>query len=815
MRGLIEFLFGVDLEGWSEGDRWSIEWLSAGEGGDFWFWALALLAGIGALIAALYRRDTSGQGHEVRTGVRRTMTALRVAVIALLGAMLLEPALLVERTEHVPSNLIVLLDASQSMDLSDPFPAGPPAEELARLLDLAGPADLERATRGELAQALLGRGGLRARLEAGGDRRVRIHPFADRLVLEELAPGAAPSGSLSEAARAYTALGTAVEQALAAYQGTPLAGILVISDGQSNAGGEVDPAAKAARAAGVPVHVLAVGAAAQARNVAITRLEVDPVALVRDPFAALVHVEARGLDGETLQVVLERRRADGGTWELVEQRALEVTEAGRLAQVPFRLKEEEPGNLELRARVLEVGRETSTDDNLALGSVRVVKQQMRVLLVAGLAFPEVQFLINTLMRDPAYDLSAWLQGAEVDYEQKGNTVLRALPRTSEELDAYDVVVLYDPDLNKLPVGLVSMLPDFVGREAGGLVYIAGEGATGELFDRKHPESEALLELLPVVREPGVFRSRTEKRMIAAEPWRMVLTEAGRDHELFRFADDPVENQRIQASLPGMFWHFPVTRAKPGATVLARHGDPRMQNRYGPHVVVASHWYGPGRVTFLALDSTYRWRYLEEAYFDGFWARLVGEAGRAKLLGGRTPLTVTSDQTSYAPGSVVTLSARFRDPPAPGAAPPSLLGLVEVGDAQPREVFLLPREDDPTTFEAHYRPTQGGRHVVRVWPSAAPPEGVDASGHRFEVELPDRELASPWLDRATLASLAGPSGGEVFPMVDQRAIPAAFTTRRVALVSQDRQAMWDAPFFYGLAFLFLFLEWVLRKRYRLV
>ena len=47
MRALIEFLFGVDLEGWGRGDRWGVEWMSAGGGGDFWFWTVVVAIALG------------------------------------------------------------------------------------------------------------------------------------------------------------------------------------------------------------------------------------------------------------------------------------------------------------------------------------------------------------------------------------------------------------------------------------------------------------------------------------------------------------------------------------------------------------------------------------------------------------------------------------------------------------------------------------------------------------------------------------------------------------------------------------------------
>ena len=116
-----------------------------------------------------------------------------------------------------------------------------------------------------------------------------------------------------------------------------------------------------------------------------------------------------------------------------------------------------------------------------------------------------------------------------------------------------------------------------------------------------------------------------------------LTPEGRGDPIFEFHPDPIRNRAILTSLPGMYWSFPVTRARPGATVLARHGDPRMQNQYGRHVLLASQLYGPGRTVFIGFDSTYRWRYLSEDYFDGFWARLIDRVGPEQGAGRPVPV----------------------------------------------------------------------------------------------------------------------------------------------------------------------------------
>ena len=113
----------------------------------------------------------------------------------------------------------------------------------------------------------------------------------------------------------------------------------------------------------------------------------------------------------------------------------------------------------------------------------------------------------------------------------------------------------------------------------------------------------------------------------------------------------------------MYWSFPVTRARPGATVLARHGDPRMSNQHGRRVLLSSQLYGPGRTVFIAFDSTYRWRYLSEDYFDGFWARLVDRVGRNKALGGRFPFQVHLGKGVYRVGDRLSVGVRYTDPAA--------------------------------------------------------------------------------------------------------------------------------------------------------
>lgn len=801
--GFLETILGIDLSGADGASGWTIDWTSWPEEGAA---RVAIIVGLIVLCWGIHKIYAKDAGH-LRARTRSLLTILRILVFACVGIMFLEPVLVMKRTEERPSNLLILEDRSASTDLADAAEDPDRAARLAARFE-SEPERIRRMTRQELGRLAVDT--IQDDLAAGGDRIVRRHPFADRFVLEPPA-----DGSLGDASRSFTALGGALEQALAAYRGPPLAGVLVVTDGRSNTGPSPVRSANLAGGAGLPVHVLGIGSDREARNGRVTSIDTPPVAFIRDPIELHVHVEGRGVDSETGDLVIERRVNDGA-WEPLARKDVRFDEDGKLVRVSVIDKHDKPVEVEYRATLGDLGKETNDDDNVGSARVKVVRQKIRTLLVAGLAFPEVQFLINTLMRDPGVDLSSWLMFADPDYKQKGNTVITRLPLTEEELDRFDCVILYDPDLRELPSNFTGMLNKFVGEKGGGLIFIAGESATSEIFDRTVPGADDILPLLPVIREPGLFTTRVEMRLSSSKEWRLSLTPAGIADDLFRFDEDHDKNRRIIKGLPGVYWHFQVTREKPGATVLARHGDERMSNQYGRHVVMASQFFGPGRVIFLGWDSSYRWRYLSEQLFDGFWARLNDRVGRPKMLGGQLPIVLSTDRTEYEPNDLVTVNARFRNPSDRTDAVSSLAGEVEFGDGEKMELRLTPSSEDADVFSATFRVPKGGRHNVRVWPALDQQPGVRAATIPVVVSFPDRELLQPALDRATLTAMAEASNnGRVFSLDQIDEIAAAFKIGRVGITHEDRQEMWDAPVVWMLLFVWLFAEWVLRKRWRMV
>ncbi|MGB0767607.1 MAG: VWA domain-containing protein [Phycisphaeraceae bacterium] len=829
MRDALYWLLGVEPEDWAAGGSWSVQWLGAPRGGDTIFLILLGSLAVIALFWWLYRVETG----QLTAKARYLLLSLRVLLAAIVLAMLLEPALVLSRLEQKPSELLVLVDTSQSMGLSDAWIDPAEAAAASRIAGLDNAAALASTSRIELSRRLLD-GDLIPRLEQGGERIVHLHRFDERLGGTEI--DLADESNAFKLGGRSTAVGEAVQQLLQAYQGKDLAGVVLLTDGQNTApnSASIRATAEAAREAGVALFPIGVGTPQGPRNARVTKLEGSDVIFVNDAARLTAVVSARGLEDEPATLLLERLIAGiedptEEDWQPVESKDIVLAADATPRRFAFDLLPTEKETIVYRARLEEVEGEVDPDDNAAIKQVNVVYDKTRVLFIAGYTFPEVQFIRNALIRDSTVEVSTWLQTASSDFRHPGNDPIRRLPADLTELaggtkngrifPGYDCVVLYDPSPERWPAGFSELLNRFVAERGGGLVYIAGERYTQAMFTRAADPSAGYLSLLPVVREPGLFRTATQMELSRARPWKLQITDAGWRDPVFAFSRDPVKNRKILDQLPGMMWHLPVTREKPGATVLARHAHPGMTidvgGRQEQEVLMATHLVGPGRVMWIGFDSTYRWRFAGEKVFDGFWARVVDRAGLMKQLGGQHPYRVNTDKQRYEPGDEVTLTATFIDPGQIDEGLLSLYAEIQTGADEPIELTLTPTGDG-LSFAASFEATRAGDYLVRVWPGdSATQRAAKPNTHGFTVAVPDYETRNPTLAGDALRTMAVVSGGQYFTYDRADALPDALTVGLVdnELIHSDE--VWNAPLLILIFLGAILAEWIIRKRCRLV
>ena len=445
------------------------------------FGAVALLA----LLWWLYRRES----RDLTPAKRVLLVGLRTLTIAAVVAMLVEPVLISSHRETVKSRLAIVLDDSESMRFADPYTDDTRAVEIATALKLPSEAGrppirrLRETTRLELVKTAL-----RPHLEAlARGREVTIDD------LDSAAKnGAAKAKSLDAMtpSRPVSPVGDALGGALANLRGQAVAGLVLATDGRSNTGEDPMKAAEAAVRQNVPIFLIAAGGDEGPRNVRVAEVEASPVVFAKDPMTLAVVVEARGLKDAEATLVLEQR-ANQGDWEPVTSQKIPLGEDGILKRTSFRITPKVVGDYEYRARVEDAGPELTLEDNVATAAVRVVRQQIRLLLIAGAPSPEVQFLHNALMRDQHVEFAGWLQHADPGYRQAGDRPISRLPNDQEELRKYDALLLVDPDMKALGPQWPEMITKFVGSEGGGLVFVAGELHSPQIFDAEDGKSEGL------------------------------------------------------------------------------------------------------------------------------------------------------------------------------------------------------------------------------------------------------------------------------------------------------------------------------------
>ena len=122
----------------------------------------------------------------------------------------------------------------------------------------------------------------------------------------------------------------------------------------------------------------------------------------------------------------------------------------------------------LRCRLKNWEDETEVADNARVTSeMEVVDEKVKVLLVAGEASWDYQHVYKLLQRDQTISLSCWLQTMDETRPQEGNAPISRLPRTIDELGAYNVVMMFDPNPEEFDENWMDLLKDFCKFKAGG------------------------------------------------------------------------------------------------------------------------------------------------------------------------------------------------------------------------------------------------------------------------------------------------------------------------------------------------------------
>jgi hypothetical protein len=788
--------------------------------------AIVLLAALIWLIIFLYRRERRA-GTTLRQ--RMLLSGLRCAVIVLLAVVWLQPVLARYMHRQLESVTLVLVDSSASMSVADTYPDREDRERVHRALgeETANGGDVSKSRlavagrvlerdRGRLLHELAEKNTVE--LGLFGDDYRRIGQPGPALDSEGAQGGEAQSRAgtplLEEAeARApATDLGRSLRQAVESHAGKPIAAVVVVSDGQFNRGEPTEVIARYARSRKIPIHTVGVGDPSPARNLTVTAIEAPSNVFVKDPFQVTAFVRAEGLKDTSIPVELLERRGEADELIGVATKEATVDAEGRIEPVTFTHELAEAQETRLVVRVPLLEGEVVQEDNRQETKVRALEDKMRVLLVSGGPSWEYRYLMRLLERDATVDVSCWLQSAGERAVRDGNTVIDHLPREREELFEYDCVILMDPRPEAFDPAWAANVEAMVGSFGSGLLYVAGRTYTPRFMHSA--DTAAIIQILPVSIDASasdlVLNELGHTQQTA---WPLSVPAEAASHPVLSLSDQPGESMRTWSQLAGVYWHYPVRRAKPAATVLLRHSNPRMRDPDGGHVLLATQFYGSGRTGYLAFDTTWRWRRMGDRYFNRFWIRLLRHLVEGKLLSGEKRGLLQTERESYAVGEPVMVEARLLDTRYQPLDRPRVEAAVRMEDRLIETIELDAQTERPGWYRGRWVPTGTGLHEIQI--DLPGSEGVAPARIQSAVQVhpPDLEFRQTRLDRGSLQTLAAESaGGEYLDIDEVGRLTELIPSRRASLVLTGQvDHLWDRWWTLMILVALLGTEWALRKR----
>jgi len=761
---------------------------------NFWsWWIVALVVTTGIAIYAYFRNK-----KPISIRLKIVLITLRfLALGLLLFCLILKPAMVKQEEKHLRANLLVLVDTSQSMAIADVPDGGSTIERTAAVQKLF--LEPKNQIYSKLAERF----------------DLQLYHFDTQC--EGIDSVQNETETLSQAAGVRTDVGNALSKAVNDWKGQPIAGVVLLTDGRNNTGGNP---LDISQSLNVPIYSIGVGNPAAPKDVKLVKIESLPVAYVDHTLPVNVTLHSNGYDGDKIQVRLLQGQ------KLVDSTFVTLSETSPQQTIDFEIKPKEEGNFGYVVSVPGLEGELTTENNQDTFFIKAIKEKLKVLFIDSRPRWEYAFLKRTLERDPNIDgtfmilsqknasqLSKTLLAKTGKYypqsfdtqatQPKGQDIraLKKFPTTEAELNLYDVLILGDIQKSSLSPEQLNMTKNFVEKRGKAVIFLGGKNS----FSRTGFGSSELQNLLPVI----VPQNRS---IIRDEDFNPVLTAEGFYHPITRLADTREANKAVWRDLPPLSRLYSGLQLRAGATVLAEYRD----NRTNEPVIVFQR-YGNGKSLLIAADSLWNWAFgiwtfKEEAnYYSQFWSQTI------RWMATRTDAKLVNVETNkpiYSPSEQVQITVRVYNETYQPISDAELSIEVSPPTGKP---FQIPSNADTQVeglYSAQFLASEKGTYKITATGSLSGKQlGTDSV--EFSVQTPLIEFENPQLNEELLKQLADISGGVYTPLLQIDTLPSQIKDVGSTITTVHEDELWDSPFILLLAVGILSAEWILRKRKGLV
>lgn len=588
---------------------------------------------------------------------------------------------------------------------------------------------------------------------------------------------------------------------------------VIISDGQHNRGPSPVALAQSLGARDVGVYTVLAGSPKPAEDLSVLDIEAPESVYHED------RMRGRVVLNDTMPVdrefTIRIQHGDDTLWE----RKLRTTGAGQRA-IDYDLSirdavAKEKGDADknkkvevdslpmtLRVKIDAIPDETRTDNNQAPVSLRAIIQRPRVLVIDGRPRWETRYIASMFERDERWQLN--LVYADPTEGEPRNWIKRGsgkgeFPKDRASLLAYDLIVLGEVQPNVLSDEEVTWLRDFVAQRAGGLIMV--DGRRGYL---RAMGQTALEPLMPVTWASADGMRATSLR----------LTETGEHMAALVLAEKTEENVERWRQLPPPHWVAPA-KLKPGAEALAEAVVSQRRSSKDPDAaspVIAVRRFGAGKVFYIGMDETWRWRYhVEDRDHRRFWNQVSGWVIEQPFAVSDQFVRLGVDNTTYAPGDSAQVRVRLSDAegrPVPAATVMAVLWRdgQRVGD-----VALDADQNAAGLFEGRTAALEPGKYEVTVSVTGQPDDQMQAKT-AFYVAPPEvGELAKLSADAELMRQVADAAQGRYLREEQMDRLPQMMAPLNRTRTIETQTALAQSYLWFLPVIGLLSLEWVIRQR----
>ncbi len=746
-----------------------------------WFWCGLIVASMALLVLTYH-------GIWRRSGRRLAwvLLALRAVGVAALLVALVKPVWKTQTQHTDKPQLAVIVDDSQSMSL----PHGQGAAE-------------DQAPRYDKARRWIDN----LREEPAIEERFELRMFD--VSGRPIEPAKLPDQPNAE----QTDLVRALQSTTHRLRGQHAAGVVLISDGRDTTGRSDYLSMKR-----YPLPIYAVGFAQprvgddQVGDLAVVDVQAPQRVLVHNEAPVKILVRKDGGSAVEVPIRIER----GGQALLSQMVALPQGATQKLVTLAY--QPQEPGDFVLTVRLGAAPGERAVGNNSAMFGLKVDAEPLRVLYVEGFLRTEYTFLRDRLSNDPDVDLITFVRTASPEQASIAGVFMGDEVFSKERLERIDVVLLGDFESRMLSDSAYPALRGWV-EAGGGLMVLGGYtnlGPTGLI-------NTQLKDVLPAELDVGVGQLE--------EPFAFMLTDAGRRHPAMHLTGDIQRDAMMWQDLPQLRGVAAIGRAKPGATVLARHprqapGDGEPQE----YPVLITQRFGQGHVAMLTADTTWRWSRIArlsgrpDTLYVRFWSQMIRWLARRDVKDQGPALLVSTDRRAYERGQRVVIRV-IRNVasvlPQGGSAPAAPMVTVRSPDQRMMPVSVAPAGGELGQWTASFFPDRGGRFEIAaelVTQDDKGPRRVANQTTEFLVHGSKLELDDPSTKTNVLRQIAYLTGGAFAEIDDAEATRSMIellpAEPRIRFEARTRQA-WNSPLLFICFVVVITAEWIIRRRNRMV